>query len=179
MLWVCDFVGYCQCYKSPTQTVVKSGIIIRDFKGTPLKRAPIYFYGSDDSAQSAAELFEEIRDAIIKLAYIRFNGFATGNGAAYCLGFVSGLQEQLRSSQLRLEASDAQTTALVLADKKNQLALQDRSRDWLDAKHGIKLRSRSSSFGGYKDTKGASAAGRKDGRNYSAEKRTPKGRRLA
>jgi len=174
--WAAKFVGYCSTYNEPKVQVRKGGIMMRDYKGDPLVKGSICFYGSNESCAAAVELFEEVRDTIVAMAILRYNGHAKGNGAAYCYGFQQGLSEQLSGAELRLDTG-AESHALILVDKQNQLAVVERAEVWLNKKHGIKL-SRGSGFGGYNDTAGARQEGREDGKNYSASSRAPVGRRI-
>lgn len=58
------------------------------------------FYGVEADCQIAAEIFFEVRDYIETAAGTKgYGGTKRGSGYSYCLGFVTGLQEQLKKAQ--------------------------------------------------------------------------------
>jgi hypothetical protein len=168
--FVKEFTGFCSYYREGAQILKKDGIILRDKNGEPRKASKITFYGSDESARAAVELFEELRDVIASMAIARFNSWARGDGAAYSEGFAMGLISQLDKSRQRLEAGDEQTRGLVLRDKQNQVAVVNRAKNWLHKEHNIKL-STSSRRSGSNGSAEARSMGRRDGSNYSTSSR--------
>lgn len=178
--FICEFIGSVSRYLTKNAPLRKNGIhqdIMRGFEkqGESFVAPAFCFYGSDDDARCAADMFEELRDAISTMAIVRYGGWARGEGMVYAFGFASGLREANRNSRIAMKNSDPTTTALVLQSEKNALAIVKKAESWLATAHNVKLAkgsSRSVKLGG---RQGAYAEGRKDGSNYSVNR--PQSRR--
>jgi len=144
----------------------------RDFPSGPFKKptrkACVVFYGPDEDAQIAAELFAEWGMTIATLATGKYGGCQMGDGAKYAYGFASALQQKAYDAQRRRrEIVTPATTALVRVGTGSLAALNEQTRalakKWLADEQGIKL-GKASRGGGYRQgSHDAFQAGRADG----------------
>lgn len=146
-----SFIGSVSCYNAGKIPIRKNGIATEIFtQGQPRTAQAVCFFGSDDDARCAVELFEELRDAIATMAITRWGGWARGDGFAYAFGFAQGI-------------SDAHTTALAIVSK---------ARDWLAETHGVRLQTKASrrriTLRGNSGT--ALSEGRRDGSSYQVSR---------
>ena len=96
------------------------------------------WYGPADDAQYSVDLFHELSLAMTTVAAISFGeSFQRGRGAAYCEGFVAGVQSAHIKEWARLRA-DSTSTALVAVSDERAKALRDAGREWLAA-NGVRL----------------------------------------
>lgn len=174
--FVCEFIGSVTAYKAGKMPVRKNGIA--DFFGAPAQEArqacALAFYGGDDDARCAVELFEELSQAISTMAIIRWGGWARGDGASYAYGFASAIREANSKARRELRASDATTTALILRSEQNSLAIINHAKDWLATTHNVKLGKASSRKRTVNISCGNAAIaygeGRADGANYNVSR---------
>lgn len=171
-MFVTQFISSVSCYVGRAEMVKYKGIAMLDSNGSPRTAVPVCFYGSDDDAESAVEMFAELRDAIATMAIVRWGGWARGDGGAYAEGFVSGLKTKIHDAQAALLTSDQQTHALTLQSNKLAIAIVDKAKDWLATEHKIKLGKRSGSSGSRSGSSAARREGRQDGANYNATRPT-------
>jgi hypothetical protein len=156
------FVGGVSCYYNRPEVAKDShGIIRRGSRGNPLYLSGMTFYGVDEDVMLATDLFQELSLMIATTAKLKWNGVFRGPGRSYAEGFVAGLASQLASAKKLMRNESASRALVVQDDKRNEL-VEAESRDWLALKHGIKLRSRSSSSCGSHDGD-AYGDGRTDG----------------
>lgn len=167
--FVTEFIGTVSHYSTSPMPVRRNGIAESDGNGQPRMACGVAFFGCDEDAACAVAMFEELRDAISMMAIIRWGGWARGDGAAYAEGFASGLSDSNKRAKETLMHSDQQTHALMLVSEKHQLAIRDRSLDWLKKTTGIKLKTvrRAGSNG----SDNARSEGRSDGSNYDVNRR--------
>ena len=168
--FVMEFIGTVKSYHSKAMPVRRNGIAETDKHGEIRTATGLAFYGCDEDAACAAEMFEELRDAAATMALIRWGGWARGDGAAYAEGFALGIQSANTKASLALKNGDAQTTALMLVSEKMQLAIRDKASDWLSTTHNIKIgkgRPRHFSRSGSHEARGE---GRRDGSNYGVNR---------
>jgi hypothetical protein len=172
--FVCDFIGSVKAYDSGKQTVRRAGIA--DFfgatNGEARQAASRVFYGSDEDARCAVDLFEELSQAIATMAIIRWGGWARGDGAAYAGGFATALRDANRKAREELHHADATTSALMIRSEANSLAIVNHAERWLATTHGVKLRTlakRTMRFSSSNASK-AYGEGRKDGANYNVSR---------
>lgn len=167
-MFVTEFINSVSCYVGRAEMVKFKGIVMLDPEtGEPRTAVPVCFYGSDDDAESAVEMFAELRDAIVTMALVRWGGWARGDGGAYAEGFVSGLKSKIKDAHAALLNSDQQTHALTLQSNKLALAIVDKAKDWLATEHRIKLGKRSRSSGSRSGSDSARREGRQDGASYA------------
>lgn len=164
--FVVRFIGYVSWYKTGTQMLKKNGLAVLDEQGNQRKGCLVYFYGSDDSCDAAIEIYEELRDTISAMAQLLHGSWYRGDGALYAQGFCQGLKDAHLRSVQALKDGDHETTALVLRDEKNQLAVQRKSTNWLKKEHGVRLSSGGRRSGASGDPN-AYRQGRADGKNYN------------
>jgi|GEM_PF-5963125 len=168
--FVCEFIGSVGCYTEPKVALRKKGLAMLNGTGRTHGTA-IRFYGSADDADAAADLFEELRDAVAMMAVARWGSWARGDGGAYAEGFVSGLSAKHKEAKRQLIASNEQTHALILQSDKTALAIVDKGRAWLKTQHNVKLRKvRRSGASGSGQARGE---GIRDGKNYDPQRPAP------
>lgn len=174
--FVTKFIGYASYYSSPSVALKKNGLAVLDEDGKQRFGSMVYFFGAWDNCEACVEIYEELRDTIQAMALLLHGGWFRGDGAVYCQGFCVGLVETYTRSVKQLKQHDEQTTALVLADEQNQLAIAGKANNWLRKKHGVKLRT--TSMSGANGSSAAFNQGRKDGASYNPSRPTPQ-RKLA
>ena len=134
--FVVELIGTVKCYLSAKTPERIDGIIQIDPKsGNPKYCKYFVFYGIDEEAALAAEIFDELIMTVSSMARLKFGKVVRGEGYDYCCGFIDGLASQLQ--RVKLPAAST-STALVVArndivDKK--LALAD---DYLQKSTGSK-----------------------------------------
>ena len=155
---ICDLVGTVKCY-STKSTRTAYGTVRLDKNGRWLDHSQIVFYGPDEDARDAAELFREWSETIMAMGVLKYGGSHRGNGRSYCGGFADGMYRKVRA-QLETEREDvarlhngATSTALVVLQNSLEIQRQkrDHAKDWLRTEKGIKLSSRGGSRSGYGD----------------------------
>lgn len=181
--FVADLVGvkiYCD-YVRPMRV---RGVMQFSDDGKRKRGRSFVFFGVDEDAHIAAEMFDELRLMIAAMARLKWGQVYVRDGGAYCEGFVSGLQSKLCESRdaekLEAQRCIAQTdasdraNALVLIERRTALVKykRDKASEWLSKEKGIKLRS-GGSRGGASGSGDARREGHSDGRaaNVSAIRR--------
>jgi hypothetical protein len=170
--FVSTFIGFTNNYRSPSVALKKNGLAILDEDGKQRYGSMVYFYGSEDNAEAAVEIYEELRDTTQALGLLLYGGWFRGDGAVYCQGFIRGLVDALDRSMKKLKEFDDQTTALVLVDEKNQLAVTVKAKAWLHKQFGVRLQTKARR-GGARGDPSAYRQGRQDGANYNPSRPTP------
>ena len=172
--FVTAFIGSVSHYTAGKMPVRRNGIA--DFFGAPEGEArqacAVAFYGSDDDARCAVELFEELSQAISTMATIRWGGWARNDGAAYAYGFASSLRDANAKARRQLHAADSTTSALMLRSETNALAIVSHAKAWLANTHKVKLVSkgrRSVRLSGGNSSR-AYSDGQRDGSNYNVSR---------
>lgn len=166
--FVSAFIGGVNDYCTAPMPVRRNGIA----DPTGSTASAIAFYGADDAARCAVEMFEELRDAIATMAIVRWGGWAKGDGAKYALGFAMGLIKAHEQATATLD-QDPATHAMILRNSQTSLAIVKQARHWLSATHGVNLKpakSRSVSIRGTGIA--AYGEGKRDGANYKATRPT-------
>lgn len=154
-----------------------NGVHIMDGKGDVGAR--VTFYGPDDDAQFAAEMFCELTLQIASMAMLRYGSCSRSSGADYCIGFVGGLTLAHVKEIKKLEQGDAETRALMLRSDKTALALREGAKQWLAKEQGIKLQKGSSFSAPSRFNAAAYSEGREDGRRSSLPTPGAKPKRLS
>lgn len=175
--FVRDFVGTVHCYTQAGYRKRLGGKVCLYTDDTPWECTRVIFYGPDEDARFAVELFEEILIATASLAQNRWGGFARGAGASYCQGFVAGIAAANRKAVQALEApaADGQTRALVLRNQANALVIREDGKRWLERQHKVKL-GRGRRRGGVTAAgwnRFAYEQGREEGTRYAVGGKTP------
>ena len=170
-----SFIGSVACYKAGKMPVRKNGIA--DFFGAPSQESrqacAIAFYGCDDDARAAMELFEELSSAISTMSIIRWGGWARGDGAAYSYGFASAIRNAHRNAHQELSNVDSYTSALMIRSAESSLAIVNHAKDWLSTTHNVKIGKARKGKPLNFNSSNASAAfeeGRRDGNNYNVSR---------
>lgn len=159
---VCELVGTVRCYATRGERSVGAF-------GAKHWGARMVFYGPDDDARLASELFAEWTAAIATLATGKYGGFARGDGGMYAMGFSSALCGRARENRRqRAQIVTAATTALVLTGSDRSLAAlqnqtRNEARNWLARDMKIHLRTSSRRSGYGSGSRDAYAEGRSDG----------------
>jgi hypothetical protein len=139
--------------------------------GKPVKKQRVYFYGASQDVEEAVALYQELQMVIISMAQYRWGGYARGDGAGYCEGFLNGLYLALNESKKDL---DDQTKYYLELSNETSLALVDGGKDWLSKNHGVRLSKTSRRAGSRKASNEARNEGLKDGKNYDYDKQKPR-----
>ena len=99
----------------------------------------VSFFGPADDVEFCTDVFRELVVTIPAMAKLRgLRGFARGEGATYCAGFVGGLHEAAREATEELSRRPGGTEMISLS-KSRALALSESAKDWLDESEGIQL----------------------------------------
>lgn len=124
-IFCCEFVGAVHATAIKKQIRRENGRVV--MKNDKPDICTIYtFYGLEEDAKFAAELYEELSLITRTMARMRWGTVFTGAGKAYALGFVQGLCDQIEKTeeQMRLTNSTAlvvRRDALIQA-KKNRVS---------------------------------------------------------
>lgn len=171
--YVCELIGGVYVYSdSPAPVYAAPGICRFDANGRRVIGARYCFYGDAEGIQVAADTFRELSTLIAAMARLRYGSVMKGDGAVYALGFVCGLQDQMREGRQKERAGTAQPAqpgAIVLSSSQRNALDKwhtenaSKAKNWLASAHGIHLRTTSRSAG-YSGDGNAGAAGRADGR---------------
>lgn len=175
---VADLVGGVDCYSGGLQQVTTpSGLVKWDEAGDPVQAKPVVFFGLAEDVAIANLVFDETRLLVISLARLRYGKVFRGDGAAYCEGFVQGLESQLGDSREaeRLECRGAADRGdclpMVLSERRDALiALKiDCATEWLASPEGgeIVLEVDRRRYG--TGNTGARLRGWSDGRNHDVD----------
>lgn len=171
--FVKEFVGGIGAYISRNLQIMRTsaGIAIKDKKGKVRSGKRMYFYGLQEDAQLAAEMYEDMRELIISAGVLKWGGCYKGDGGSYCEGFVSGLLEKLKTDQKkkRIESKSNQT-GMILVERRNDLIARKEkaAKNWL-AESGMKVR-RGPSRSGASGSNEAYQEGKTDGKNTQLDK---------
>jgi len=172
--FITDFMGSVNYYVERGKfKASRGGIAVTDEKGNQKITRRAKFYGPDDDCESAARLYYELSEAIRAMAIVKYASWAKGDGAAYCQGFVRGLDDKLHDARIALEEGDSQTQALMVLSEDTQLALSDASKAWLTKTKGVKLVNGAASTGTRTGSSSAMRSGISDGKRYGVDKPTP------
>jgi hypothetical protein len=101
------------------------------------KQVSIVFYGILADCEIAAGIFHEVRGIIDELARAKYGKSKRGDGYRYCMGFVGGLQGQLKRVK---DSTPTNSTALVIARNAIVIKKQEIANRWSDD-NGLKLKS--------------------------------------
>jgi hypothetical protein len=158
---ICKLFGCVKYYISGERAVQRvNGVAV--MKGEDVaKGVKICFYGPATEADEAADLFEEWARSIATMGVIRWGGCFRGDGAMYCMGFVSALYKQaskLNADRMLVEAkplpllpgesstTSTSTGAITLTNRYDML--KARAENWLKKECGVYL-SKGSGRSGY------------------------------
>lgn len=163
--FISKFVGIPYYLDHDFKMVRKNGFVQFDEKENPRKGKSIVFYGIDEDAAIASELYDELRLLIATMAVASWGSVYKGDGAVYSEGFVSGLLSQLRESE-KLESKVESSTAMVLVHRREDLIKYKKEKAdlFLRKDCGIKLRAGYGLSGG-SGSHAARSQGKSDGRN--------------
>lgn len=143
---VARLFGTVQTYRPGKETmpIRVDGII--QMRGDKILRGQAYaFYGPDEDAREAAQLFTDWSRAVMTMATIRWGGAYKGDGAVYAKGFCESLLRGIAKARTAQMESQAKpligTTAITLAGRFTQI--KEASAKWLSDDQGIPLKTRS------------------------------------
>lgn len=144
-IFICDLVGYV----------------------TPIQgRGRLDFFGPGEDVRTTADLYTLTRDTIKATALLLYDGWYRGDGALYAQGYVLGLSEAHKKASQQLEAED---TALMVQDAKQQAEVKARAKAWLQRTENIRTRKGSRRTGAQSGSAEAFYEGRRDGRNHKVK----------
>jgi len=133
----------------------------------------VWFYGPETDVTFSVDLFEEMIVSIAASARLRgFGGFARGDGAKYCEGFVAGLREAFAQNESELRGT-AEGREMIAVSRRRSLALSAAANKWLRESEGIRL-ARGSGLQGGRGSYDAYRSGVQDGRRTSVERNQAK-----
>ena len=168
--FVSRFIGTVQHYISTSVPLRRNGVAMLDEYGEVRTGTIISFYGAESDTQVAAEMFEELRDDIARMAVIRWGGWAKADGATYAYGFCQGLEDARKQAAANLMNTDSQTTALMVKTQGYALAILSKADSWLTTQ-GTKVRI-TRLRGSLSGSAAALGEGRRDGANYNPHRPT-------
>jgi len=157
-VFVTQFVGGVKVFRQACQDRRVNGIVPSGKTATATK---FNFYGIDEDAAYAVQLFGELCMLIAAMARLKWGGVFRGPGRAYAEAFVSGLYEQIRAADAEQSVSDSR--ALVVRRNALVAAKESRAVAFLKETQGdVKLRA--GARGGGRRHYEAEREGRADGR---------------
>lgn len=169
---VVNFIGSVKAYHT-TEDVTITGPEGRPCKenmfGTRTGK-PLYFYGPDEDALMAAQLFTELQAVIVALTKEKYGVLAGPNGLSYAEGFVSGLKFSCDEAKRKL---NKQEPGLILRSEAFLPAIRQEATNWLVVIHNVRLNKAPRAKARTKVNITAMNQGLKDGKNYSVEKPKP------
>lgn len=134
------------------------------------KAACVFFYGPEEDVSFCVDLFLEMILSIAASAKLKgYGGFARGDGAQYCTGFVDGLSEAFHRNEYDL-AQTAEGRELIATSRRRSVTLAEGAARWLSESEGVRLVSRSGLSGGYGSAQ-AYRSGLRDGMQTSVTKK--------
>lgn len=170
---VSNLVGTTGWYRNRDKRTVGVGT----FK-QPSIRSVVFFYGPQEDAEIARELFDEWSHTIATMATGRYGGCFHGDGAKYAYGFASALYYRTQKIEReRAQITTESTAALVrvsggslaqVLDQKKQAA-----KDWVQKEIGLNFRKGSAGAGYRSGSHDAYSSGLADGSKaeFSATRR--------
>lgn len=141
--------GHAQERKSP------SGAMLFGDNGESMRCARFVFYGPEEDARDAVELFDEWRLTIASLARLTFGGVYRGPGRSYAEGFATALLNATKKieDEERAQLTQPASTSTALVALGNARALMDAKKQkaahWLRHSEGVRLGSAGRSGGGH------------------------------
>jgi len=162
--FVSRFVGV-PVYRDNQLRIVRNrrGIAQMDEKDNPRKGKSVVFYGVDEDAAIAAELYDELRGLIASMAVIRFASVYKGDGGMYSEGFVSGLFSQLKKAK-NLENNSGSTAMILVARRDDLIKYKEKAaKNWLSKSQGIRVSKRGGQTRGARGSREAFSEGKADG----------------
>ncbi len=165
---ITQFVGTCKWYYNSNayRREPNGNCIDSDLHGK-LIGATVTFYGPEEDVRLCCELFRDMGLQIAHNGKVKFGGYARGDGAAYCEGFVSGLREvnrRVERDQLEDKTSSPGERALILANRQLTTQLKQRAVSWLRDDVGLELVSGQGLGGSQTGSSAARGEGVRDGR---------------
>ncbi len=154
-MFCCKFIGSCSCYST-------SSVMIEGGKETPIDI--LFFYGSRNESEMAADTFRKIREVIANNAKMKYKSYTNLDGRSYAEGYVVGLYDSL-DLQMKQLKDDPETHGLILQSEQASLIIQDKSKEWLSSEYNINLQQKR--LRSVKQNNETKAKGIIDGRNHS------------
>lgn len=152
----------CECYTGR-----------RERPGRSESASCVWFYGPETDVAFCVDLFEEMILSIAASARLRgFGGFARGDGAKYCEGFVAGLREAFEQNEAELRGT-AEGREMIAVSERRSLALSAAASKWLWESEGIRL-AKGSGLRGGQGSDDAYRSGVEDGRRTPVERNQAK-----
>jgi hypothetical protein len=169
-----NFVGSVGVYSiNKAVEVKKNGVVRYDRKGQPMNARGFVFYGPQDEARFAAEIFEELHQTISAMANLKYSSPMRGMGREYAVGFVNGLFAALEDGRRGDIQGDSQTRALVVRSSEIALQKKTAAKAWLADEQKIKLTNTTTTYSKVKASL-AYKDGQADGKNARVGERSKK-----
>lgn len=167
--FLCDLFGTIQWYfeRGPKVKMTPAGLVKTKKNGKPEFGMRFYFYGLDEDAKLASEMFEELGLLIMTSAKLRTGDSALRkDGKSYATGFVDGMKSRIEKVQIEMK-KDSTGTALVV----QQFGLQCRKEgvSWLAKEKGVVLRTGSPFKSRGRTRKDGYEKGFADGKSYDPD----------
>lgn len=153
---ICKLVGSVGMY-TDGQSIKRtpSGAMSYDRKGNVHKATAFVFYGPEEDAQDARELYLEWAATVATLARVRYGTPVRGEGRSYAEGFALALHKKVNDMDKRETQKIAapnhtvgdSSALVVLTARAIMVAKLEAGNDWLRGQ-GVNLRKRSSGRGG-------------------------------
>lgn len=171
---IADLIGTTGVYiRGIVTKKTEHGTLDFDAKGKEQQRTQLVFYGPQDDARDARDLFAEWSMVIFAMARMKYGQAIRGDGRAYAAGFARSLWDKVQKlakkerlavagmNQDLLESTGGGTALALTQGLALVAAKKEAAKKWLRKAKGIKLHSRSSSGPGF--GKDAYGAGKSDG----------------
>lgn len=150
---ICALIGTVKFYQKSQKVLRKTAhatLKMNDRTGRPDRATQINFYGPEEDAADASELFEEWTQLIAAMARMKYGGALRGEGRCYAEGFVAGVERSVESIKAEERKLIDQRQTLTGVDKTTALSLvnatglmkakRERGSQWLADTAGVKLR---------------------------------------
>ena len=162
--FVKDFVGSVGWYYHGNYARLNDhGMVKFRRDGDRERTTRIYYYGPEDDAKLATEIFGDLSLTVAAMARAKYGGAHRGSGREYAEGFVEGIREANRRVRKEIESTSDGRALVVQTSKRNALVRKE-SQNWLKESEGINLGTgRARNHTNMRDGN-ARGAGRADGR---------------
>lgn len=168
-MFVADFVGIPVYRDDKLRMVRRNGFVVMDEHDKPTRGKTYVYFGVDEDAKIAVDLYAEMRATIATMAVARYGQVYKKDGGVYAEGFVAGLADQIKAARKAAVSQPAtMSNALILTHRQNDLVQYKKTKatEWLKTEKGITLGTGRGSAGA-SGSGAAHRAGFRDGRNSS------------
>lgn len=174
MRFLCDFFPSVQWYMDTSEHQITNpegeapNLFMKEWG------KPFWFYGPVDDSIAAAKMFYDIEQVVIACCLKQYSSVSKQDGRSYCEGFVQGMAARAADAKKRIEGE--MKHEIILINDKALTLIQERSRDELAEKFGVKLQTRRGSARRVTSNPHARMKGYEDGKKFSPEQRKGQGK---